>query len=337
VVGVLNQPQTPQAMQQLLQTPQAPRVTVPGSAMSAGSVGKPQQLWRDEINNSDQPFVPKLRSKPNAIAPFELRVEHGAEEVPGLLGLTPGGSSPRRQPSSWYANPYAAELAEFHPTEVQLLPRETGMPAPLHQTPCTWVATEQALHAVAQKLSGVDEFGVSVVEHSYRSYRGFIALMQISTRDEDFLLDALELRRSLPALNDAFTNPRITKVMHQADSAVQWLQRDFGLYLVSLFDTHQAARVLEMQSYALAHLVKHTCGVDIEKSVRTSATAGLADWRVRPLPDDLVRSAREDAHFLLHAYADLRLGPQASRSPTTLLLTRSGPVSGRRQHYVERC
>ena len=257
VVGVLNQPQTPQAMQQLLQTPQrqAPRVTVPGSAMSAGSVGKPQQLWRDEINNSDQPFVPKLRSKPNAIAPFEarparasrdlhpltfdlprgfdrrasqLRVEHGAEEVPGRLGLTPGGSSPRRQPSSWcaepspvpracahahrsscvsrYANPYAAELAEFHPTEVQLLPRETGMPAPLHQTPCMcfartrathqrapdhttqvtprafggvrWVATEQALHAVVQKLSGVDEFGVAVVEHSYRSYRGFIALMQ---------------------------------------------------------------------------------------------------------------------------------------------------------------
>ena len=54
-----------------------------------------------------------------------------------------------------------------------------------------WVATEQALHAVAQKLSGVDEFGVSVVEHSYRSYRGFIALMQAQpSRNRTYTLES---------------------------------------------------------------------------------------------------------------------------------------------------
>ena len=66
---------------------------------------------------------------------------------------------------------------------------------------------------VAQKLAGLDEFAVDVEQHSYRSYRGFIALVQISTPDEDFLIDAVALRRTMgEALNDVFTNPRITKV-----------------------------------------------------------------------------------------------------------------------------
>ena len=92
--------------------------------------------------------MPKLRSKPNAIAPFELRVEHPPSEE-ALLGLPAGGAAPRRQPASWYANPYAAEVAGFQPTEVQLLPGPERMPWPLHQTPCMWVATEPALQQVA--------------------------------------------------------------------------------------------------------------------------------------------------------------------------------------------
>lgn len=47
--------------------------------------------------------MPKLRSKPNAVQPLELRVESGVEEPSSLLSMTPGGSTPRRQPSSWRA------------------------------------------------------------------------------------------------------------------------------------------------------------------------------------------------------------------------------------------
>ena len=49
-----------------------------------------------------------------------------------------------------YANPYSAEIADFSPSEAQLLPGPERMPWPLHQTPCMWVATEQALQQVAQ-------------------------------------------------------------------------------------------------------------------------------------------------------------------------------------------
>jgi len=78
---------------------------------------------------------------------------------------------------------------------------------------------------------------------------------------------------------------------------VQWLQRDFGLYIVNLFDTGQASRVLgtaiptefeakpkcllnssnpiDFPSYSLAFLLKHYCGVIAEKKYQ------LADWRLR--------------------------------------------------------
>jgi len=48
--------------------------------------------------------------------------------------------------------------------------------------------------------------------HSYRSFSGFVCLMQISTRTEDFLIDALELRAHMHILNSSFTNPKIIKV-----------------------------------------------------------------------------------------------------------------------------
>ena len=232
-------PLPPQHAVQLLQTP--PRATLPGSAMAA-SVQKPQHLWRDEIHNQDRPFVPKLRSKPNALTPFELRLEH----APPTDEASSYHDASHRVAASWYANPYAAELADFAPSEAQLLPGADRPPRPLHSTACMWVGTEAALQQVVQKLSGLDEFAVDVEQHSYRSYRGFIALVQISTRDEDFLIDAIALHRSMgDALNEVFTNPRITKVMHGADAALQWLQRDLGIYVVGLFDTGQAARVLE--------------------------------------------------------------------------------------------
>ena len=35
------------------------------------------------------------------------------------------------------------------------------------------------LWQVAQKLGGLEEFAVDVEQHAYRSYRGFIALVQV--------------------------------------------------------------------------------------------------------------------------------------------------------------
>lgn len=56
---------------------------------------------------------------------------------------------------------------------------------------------------------------------------------------------------------------------------IGWLQRDFGIYVVNMFDTGQAARVLNYGKYSLAFLLKKFCDVTANKQYQ------LADWRIR--------------------------------------------------------
>lgn len=61
--------------------------------------------------------------------------------------------------------------------------------------------------------------------------------MQLSTRTQDYIIDTLALRPYMHVLLTVFTNPNILKVLHGADMDILWLQRDFGLYIVNMFDT----------------------------------------------------------------------------------------------------
>jgi exosome complex exonuclease RRP6 len=61
--------------------------------------------------------------------------------------------------------------------------------------------------------------------------------MQISTRKEDYVIDTMKLRSEMQILRDVFDNPQIVKVIHGADYDVEWLQKDFGLYVINMFDT----------------------------------------------------------------------------------------------------
>ncbi|XP_076359391.1 exosome complex component 10-like isoform X1 [Tachypleus tridentatus] len=124
--------------------------------------------------------------------------------------------------------------------------------------------------------------------------------MQLSTREKDYIIDAIELRSELSHLNEVFTDPKIVRVLHGADMDILWLQRDFGLYVVNMFDTGQAARVLNMACFSLAYLLKHYCQLDVNKQFQ------LADWRIRPLPDDMIQYAREDTHYLLYIYDHMK-------------------------------
>ena len=57
--------------------------------------------------------------------------------------------------------------------------------------------------------------------------------MQVSTRERDYVVDTIALRSSLrDALAKHFLDASKLKVFHGADMDVQWLQRDFGIYIV---------------------------------------------------------------------------------------------------------
>lgn len=56
---------------------------------------------------------------------------------------------------------------------------------------------------------------------------------------------------------------------------MQWLQRDLSIYVVNMFDTHQAAKQLGYAGLSLSYLLNKFCDFLPNKKFQ------LADWRIR--------------------------------------------------------
>lgn len=202
-------------------------------------------------------------------------------------------------------------LRFFHPLEklsvLDFVNKDIGhiepeKPPSLESTSFNLVEEVKDLKKLAAKLRSVNEFAVDLEHNQYRSFQGLTCLIQISTRNEDFVIDALKLRIHIgPYLREVFKDPAKRKVMHGADRDIVWLQRDFGIYICNLFDTGQASRVLKLERNSLEYLLHHYCGITANKEYQN------ADWRLRPLPEEMLRYAREDTHYLLHIYDLMRI------------------------------
>ncbi|KAK9172395.1 PMC2 like exosome 3'-5' exoribonuclease subunit [Cryptosporidium meleagridis] len=138
---------------------------------------------------------------------------------------------------------------------------------------------------------------IDLEHHSNQSYKGFVSLIQLSTRTHDYIIDPFNLFNEIQMLNELTANPKILKVLHGSDYDIIWLQRDFSVYIVNMFDTGQAARILNTPGgYSLKNLMSIYCSLDIDKRFQ------LADWRERPLSNELIEYARGDTHYLLYIY-----------------------------------
>ncbi|KAK9155705.1 hypothetical protein Sjap_003185 [Stephania japonica] len=157
-----------------------------------------------------------------------------------------------------------------------------------------WVETEEQLKELEEVLRKKRVFAVDTEQHSLRSFLGFTALMQISTQEEDYLVDTIALHDVMGLLRHVFADPGICKVFHGADNDIIWLQRDFHIYVVNLFDTAKACEVLSKPQKSLAYLLETYCNVSSNKLLQRE------DWRQRPLSGEMVQYACADAHYLLY-------------------------------------
>ncbi|XP_057792686.1 protein RRP6-like 3 isoform X2 [Salvia miltiorrhiza] len=157
-----------------------------------------------------------------------------------------------------------------------------------------WVEEEAQLREVAEELSNEKVFAVDTEQHGLRSFLGFTALIQISTMSKDYLIDTIILHDVMGLLRPVFANPGICKVFHGAHNDILWLQRDFHIYVVNLFDTAKACDILSKPQKSLAYLLETYC------SVATNKLLQREDWRQRPLSEEMIQYARVDAHYLLY-------------------------------------
>ncbi|KOG99067.1 exosome nuclease subunit RRP6 [Saccharomyces eubayanus] len=249
-------------------------------------VEKPQLKFRTPIDNSEShPFLPLLKEKPNALKPLSdsLRMIETEENSPGH-----------------YPHPYEYEIdhQEYNSSILQIkqeIPSKSW-----DASEPIWIDSKAKLDSMLEHLKNAQEIAVDLEHHDYRSYYGIVCLMQISTREQDYLVDTIELREDLHILNEVFTDPLIVKVFHGAFMDIIWLQRDLGLYVVGLFDTYHASKAIGLPRHSLAYLLENFA------NFKTSKKYQLADWRIRPLSKPMTAYARADTHFLLNIYDQLR-------------------------------
>ncbi|KAJ8973492.1 hypothetical protein NQ317_018765, partial [Molorchus minor] len=253
--------------------------------LTAKNIVRPQNFFKDKIvNNSKYPWEPRIKEKPNSLKPLAIFLEE-----------TTNGERVEK-----YSHPYEYELDRFTPFPNQLEKETPIKPIQIEDTPLVEIDKPEQLEELINELRNCSEFAVDLEHHSYRSFMGITCLMQISTREKDYLIDTLLLRDKLYMLNEVFTKPSIIKIFHGADMDIQWLQRDLSLYVVNMFDTYQAAKKLGYSGLSLAYLMQRFCNFVPDKQFQ------LADWRIRPLPDELKRYAREDTHYLIYIYHMLK-------------------------------
>lgn len=105
------------------------------------------------------------------------------------------------------------ELNHFESTEEQLQ-RSINIPKPrkVSETPLNEITMEEQLQKLVDELRKHPVIAIDLEHHSYRSFMGITCLMQISTVNDDYIIDTLKLRDDLHVLNEVFTNPKIVKV-----------------------------------------------------------------------------------------------------------------------------
>ncbi|CAH6723350.1 exosome complex exonuclease Rrp6p [[Candida] jaroonii] len=248
---------------------------------------KPQLNFQVAVDNSElQPFKPKLPEKPNSLKSWQEPII-----------VTPDNED---DDPPFYPHPYEHEI-DNQPYPEEILSKSDVIPSqPWESTSAIWIDKPEQLPGLVKELAKSKELAIDLEHHDYRTYYGLVCLMQISNREKDWIIDTLALRDELHVLNKVFTDPMIIKIFHGAFMDIIWLQRDLGLYIVSLFDTYHASKKLGFPKFSLAYLLETFA------NFKTSKKYQLADWRIRPLSPSMLAYARSDTHFLLNIFDQLR-------------------------------
>lgn len=246
-------------------------------------IPKPQLQFERPVDNANvSPFQPLLRTKPHAMVPLEES-----------LKSTDAATGNR--------NPYETEIRAAKYPESTYAVSPPVPYQPWESTTATFVDTLEGVKEMLKELKSAKEIAIDLEHHDVHSYHGLVSLMQISTREKDWVVDTLKpWREELQMLNEVFADPSILKVFHGSSMDIIWLQRDLGLYVVGMFDTYHAACALNYPKRSLKFLLQKFVNFEADKKYQ------MADWRIRPLPDGMFDYARSDTHYLLHIFDHLR-------------------------------
>ena len=111
-----------------------------------------------------------------------------------------------------HKHPYETEILKLeYPSSIY--ERECTPYQPMETTSATFVNTFEGVLDMLADLKKAKEIAIDTEHHDFRTYSGLLSLMQISTRDQDWIVDTLQpWRHKLEVLNEVFADPKIIKV-----------------------------------------------------------------------------------------------------------------------------
>jgi exosome complex exonuclease RRP6 len=112
-----------------------------------------------------------------------------------------------------HQHPYETEILQLkYPASVYQ--KADPIPyQPVETSSAIFVDTLEGVLEMLEELKSATEIAVDLEHHDTRSYVGLVSLMQISTRQKDWIVDTLKpWRQSLQVLNEVFADPNIVKV-----------------------------------------------------------------------------------------------------------------------------
>jgi ribonuclease D len=159
-------------------------------------------------------------------------------------------------------------------------------------SPAQWIDSDAALAKVCPVLSASPMLGVDTESNSLYVYKEQVCLIQISTLDQDYLIDPLSIKDISP-LAPIFASPDTEKIFHAAEYDVICLKRDFNFEINAIFDTMLAARILGKKNNGLGAILEEEYGIVVDKRFQR------ANWGKRPISQEMLYYAQMDSHFLI--------------------------------------
>ena len=112
-----------------------------------------------------------------------------------------------------YKHPYETEIADSVYPDSSYVVSEPTRFLPYESTAATFVDTPEKVATMLSELKNAKEIAIDLEHHDTHSYIGLVSLMQISTREKDWVVDTLKpWREDLQVLNEVFADPKILKV-----------------------------------------------------------------------------------------------------------------------------
>jgi ribonuclease D len=151
--------------------------------------------------------------------------------------------------------------------------------------------------ATAELAAAAREQGRLAIDTEFISegrYQPLLCLAQVAVGERTEVLDPLDGPLDPSPVADTLADPAVEIVVHAGRQDVAILRRTWETDVRNVFDTQVAAGFLGLGTQeGYARLVKRVLGVDVH------GAEGFTRWDRRPLTDDQLKYAKEDAANLL--------------------------------------